>query len=681
MVTHFMLTETLLDLDRVERNEELDDLEAQIEDPDKNLALLQGAWRSLHDYLIATKQIKRDQYGKGPSLVNSDYISEPEFELIRAALYYQGDTIHTMSASLRNVCLIVATLSYRLGLRRSEVVLLATSHIAFIGSQLDLLSVQWWRARRLKTDSSTRTLPLKGLLSTQESAWLRLLIIARNKGLWVTEEIFDLSHNDLEHLIRQYHLADGHDVPGAFLFINEAEKAVQTGVDEIVNTIHKAIRAVTDQKKELRFHHLRHSCATNTLMLLMAERLPHSKLFLIDHMYGNQAVKNTLAIMKNTQMRVRDFSSVASCIQDFDARSIAVRDSLLNDSRVSISEVYAVSRLLGHSSPITTLKSYIHVMQVLLGAFTHERFIGLSGDLQNAFHPHNQQYLEKSIAQTIASYPTAQSSSKLNTDLGPGLDLDLGLGLMPAPTLTTLLAKKPAGRPVQITPKPFTLVELVSKSSGQGLLLCLELRRSYVLDTDPEHQRYFKKAVIAGMNRAIAEQLMSHFEKVFARYSNSKEKRTGDPEIVSTLEDEHILLIDPLRRDLTVQWSQVLFDWYADRPLELQSLLSHYVVNAIRSKPNLIRLPLKHQSARLTVRKSRSTKDAALVGSQELIGGYKKLMDLFECKYTIAGNALRPLNQTGKAPKTEIEKNGAVSAIKKVLYLMAVVSLETSYAL
>ncbi len=666
MVTHFMLTETLVDLDRTERNEELDDLEAQVEDPDKNITLLRGAWKSLHQYLIDTKQIESDQYGKGPSLVNADYISEPEFELIRAALYYQGDTTDAVSASLRNVCLVVSTLSYRLGLRRSEVALLATSHIALIHNQPDLLSVQWWCARRLKTDSSTRTLPLKGLLSPQESAWLNLLITARQKGLWVIEEIFDLSTLELERIIGKYRIADGKSAPGAFLFINEDEKAVQTGVDDIVNTIHKAIRAVTDQKKELRFHHLRHSCATNTLMLLLSERLPHSKLFLIDHMYGNRAVKETLAIMKNAQMRISDFSSLSTCIQDFDTRSIKVRDALLNDSRVSISEVYAVSRLLGHSSPITTLKSYIHVMQVLLGAFSHERFIGLPSDLQNAFHPHNQQYLEKSIIQTIALSPNARSDSKPNTDL----DLDL----KPAPTLTTLLAKKLVGRPVQITSTPFTLVELISQSSGQGLLLCLELRRSYLLDTDSEHLRYFKKAAIAGMDRAMAEQLMTHFDKVFARYSKSKEKRTGDPKILSTLEDEHILLIDPLRRDLTVQYSKVLFDWYAERPLELQSLLSHYVVNSIRSKPNLIRLPLKDQAIRLTARKSRSAKDAPLVGFRELIGGYKKLMDLFECKYIIDGDALRPTNQTGKAPKLVIEKNGTVSAIKKVLYLMAVVT-------
>ena len=87
--------------------------------------------------------------------MNAEYISDYEYEFIRALLSKAADDPNKESdLSLKNKLSLVFTLAYRMGLRRSEVLKLATAHITMRNGQLDLLCVRWWKERRLKTKSS-----------------------------------------------------------------------------------------------------------------------------------------------------------------------------------------------------------------------------------------------------------------------------------------------------------------------------------------------------------------------------------------------------------------------------------------------------------------------------------------------------------------------------------------------
>jgi len=126
----------------------------------------------------------------------------------------------------------------------------------------------------------------------------------------------------------------------------------------------------------LRFHHLRHSCATNTLFLLMSIHLPHSHKFIFNMMYGNPTAIRKLNSM-NPSSNAMDYSDEAVRAHDFTVRAKRARSILMDGDNSSGSEVYAVSCLLGHSSPMTTLTSYIHIIDLLVGACLNECFFTL----------------------------------------------------------------------------------------------------------------------------------------------------------------------------------------------------------------------------------------------------------------------------------------------------------------
>jgi hypothetical protein len=111
-------------------------------------------------------------------------------------------------------------------------------------------------------------------------------------------------------------------------------------------------------------------------------------------MYGNPDAIEELNGLDRGPLAV-DFSYIQVRINDFELRSAKVREVLLSEDDSSGSDLYAVSRLLGHSSPMTTLTSYIHVIDVLVGAFLNERFCALSERLQLAIHPDFKSQLEE----------------------------------------------------------------------------------------------------------------------------------------------------------------------------------------------------------------------------------------------------------------------------------------------
>jgi integrase len=397
MVQTYEMYADFQDMDTESGIDEYDVLETESRYNKKNQEKLRQAWNSFFQYLIEIGQIEKDQFSpikKASKLarVGSAYISEPEFELARETLYSQN----VDSPQLRNICLMVLTLAYRLGLRRSEVVKLSTAHISFLNGAMCGLSVQWWIERGLKTASSTRIIPIKALLSEREMLWLELITAARARGLWSKADLLHASIEELKKYIQNCKtrpLTTSHN----FLFIEDSylgqRNKATAQVDKIITLIHEALRAPGGSATKLRFHHLRHSCACNASLLLQGAHLPNSKKYLFNLMYGNLDAGEELNALYRGPLAV-DFSYIQVRIDDFELRSAKAREVLLAGDDSSGSDLYAVSRLLGHSSPMTTLTSYIHVTDVLVGAFLNERFCAFPERLQLAIHPDFKSQLE-----------------------------------------------------------------------------------------------------------------------------------------------------------------------------------------------------------------------------------------------------------------------------------------------
>ena len=390
MVQTYEMYADFQDIDAESSIDEYDVLETESHYNKKDQEKLRQAWNSFHEYLIEIGKIQKDQFtpikkDSKLSRVGSAYISEPEFELARETLYSKNAD----SPQLRNICLVVLTLAYRLGLRRSEVVKLSTAHISFLNGAMCGLSVQWWIERGLKTASSTRIIPIKALLSEREMLWLDLITAARARGLWSKADLLHASIEKIKKYIQNcktYPLTTSHN----FLFIEDSylgQRSKATAqVDKIITLIHQALRAPGGSAAKLRFHHTRHSCACNTSLLLQGAHLPNSKKYLFNLMYGNPNAIEELNALYRGPLAV-DFSNIQVRINDFELRSTKAREVLLAGDDSSGSDLYAVSRLLGHSSPMTTLTSYIHVTDLLVGAFLNERFCTFPERLQLAIHP------------------------------------------------------------------------------------------------------------------------------------------------------------------------------------------------------------------------------------------------------------------------------------------------------
>ena len=398
MVQTYEMYVDFQDIDAESGIDEYDVLETESRYNKKNQEKLRQAWNSFFQYLIEIGQIEKDQFSpikkdSKLSRVGSAYISEPEFELARETLCSQNAD----SPQLRNICLVVLTLAYRLGLRRSEVAKLSTAHISFLNGAMCGLSVQWWAERGLKTASSTRIIPIKALLSEREMLWLELITAARARDLWSKANLLHASIEELQKYLKNcktYPLTTSHN----FLFIEDSylgqRNKATAQVDKIITLIHEALRAPGGSAAKLRFHHTRHSCACNTSLLLQGAHLPNSKKYLFNLMYGNPNAIEELDALYRGPLAV-DFSNIKVRIDDFELRSAKAREVLLAGDDSSGSDLYAVSRLLGHSSPMTTLTSYIHVTDLLVGAFLNERFCAFPERLQLAIHPDFKSQLEE----------------------------------------------------------------------------------------------------------------------------------------------------------------------------------------------------------------------------------------------------------------------------------------------
>lgn len=614
LLEQYELEQDLCDFTATERKEELDDLLKLVPSASKR-KIVRRAWHQLHQFLIAKGDIAAVHYDNKSRNLASDtdaeYISEPEFQVIARHLYYQ--TCHGKEAIEKNVCLMALTLAYRLGLRRSEVIQLGTSHVVVNnGGIATHLVVQRWNLRRLKTPSSTRVIPLKGLLLDQELGWLSVMAKSRYVGNLFSGNLLELSAKEAhDHCfglrVKSSGIAEQSDGLSKSdrdnlnsLFVHEVG-TLMPNVERIVDLIHLAMRAVTG-RETVRFHHLRHSCATNTLLLLAAPELSHSWPFLLDVMYGGiQSIENQGLDLSKWQMN--DYSQRPVQIKDLQARSRELRLQLFNDPRVSYSQLYLVSRLLGHSSPVTTLQSYIHVIDLLAGAYVHERIFELPQGLVINLYPDTARNYQKrknqcSIEALLNQAPVVGEATEQDFELStlneqrkahrkPKLKTDL-----PASSLLEFVHQHPKGIAC--------LYQLLKRHRGDRETF------GHYLQLHGWSPELAQDAITRAQNLTATCALDQPKRAVFihrtglSNLTNEAADPIGEVEVQDRKPGEivnGIYLPKPILirgNQLQVKdWSLIICKWIAANPKEAAWLLKDYVAQRMKLEVNQLRIKKK----------------------------------------------------------------------------------------
>ena len=406
LIDQYSLYEDFKDWDNLERRDELEELVSahvlQLDDEQ----FLRQAWHQLNAYLLKSGAISKEHFDpdaeKTSRTVDTEYISEREFVCIQ-----MGISNLDIPVRLKNQCLVISMLAYRFGLRRSEAIHLAVKHVTLtMDLQLDMLAIRWWVMRRLKSRSSNRLLPINGMLLFREYLWLHLMALTRRNGEWVDVDLANLNTGEL---IQHIEVAKNKYVsriaslnspnrlpviePDQYFFIDE-EKTSETRTLEIVNLIHHVMRSVIPKNKQLRFHHFRHTCAMNTLLLLLLPKSVEANPNLLKVYFGNE--EGVSSYISGLEKPIQErFHQIRFDQAYLNQRSISVRQALQNQQYATTTEVYITSRMLGHSSPRTTLASYMHLMPILTGAFLYERFNCYSEDLQKALYSRHERTLKR----------------------------------------------------------------------------------------------------------------------------------------------------------------------------------------------------------------------------------------------------------------------------------------------
>nr|WP_297496387.1 tyrosine-type recombinase/integrase [Ferrovum sp.] len=294
------------------------------------------ALREFHHFLVRRHQIPsinvRDVLGIGKGLipVDANLITWDEYDAIRSVI---PDTLLRMHptfpaiADLGKALQLIFMLSFKCGLRRMEVLMLTCAD--FGEHDPAELLIRPSDARRLKTKSSTRKIPLYTLLNESDIQDLRQ---------WKSSRLALTTPSTNEPASTPVNPQD------IFLFsIPEIGGSVLTQ-DMVFPIIHTAMRSVTGDDG-LHFHHLRHSFASWTFMRLMMSDMP--------------IVKNLFPMQPKTSAILAD--------------SRSFRNQLYARDCMTRRHTYAVASLLGHSGPEISLEHYLHTCDILLN-------LALSGD-------------------------------------------------------------------------------------------------------------------------------------------------------------------------------------------------------------------------------------------------------------------------------------------------------------
>jgi len=258
----------------------------------------------------AEKIDEGEVFGSADGLVpvDANIISHDEFLRIRDR--FAKEVLVDFHSDLADIAWLMLTLAYRCGLRRMEALKLELNDV-LIEAPAELL-VRPTEARRLKTKSSTRKIPLHALLDAVEMTRLKEWLERR----------------------REFEQQNNYSI---FLFAVPALKFVFTPQDTLFKLLHRVMREVTGDSS-LRYHHLRHTFATCSQIALAL----------------TAAAKPSLMVKS-----LPGFGLTAEAANEF-------RQRLYGNARMTRRDIWAVSELLGHSSPEVSLQHYIHLLDLTL---------------------------------------------------------------------------------------------------------------------------------------------------------------------------------------------------------------------------------------------------------------------------------------------------------------------------
>jgi integrase len=306
---------------------ELDETYRTILDACEHHEPVEGIARGLrlfHEHLVRAHKAQhlpnpRATFGEGGALmpVDATVISVDEYfaaiEWLDKQLELGADPTETA------ICRIVLLLTFRCGLRRGEVFGL---RLCDVHDRAGIyLHVRRYPSHRLKTPNSTRTLRIDPLLTVRERARLRH---------WCADRSAMRSTGPQQASQQRRLLA------------RQGPEGDVISIDGTVRRVMQAVHAVTEEPR-LVLHHLRHSCASWLWLKLRAPDYPQ--------------IEALLTSMPRLLEEVR--------------RAKRLRVQLCGTAAgPSRSYTHVIARVLGHSTPGTSLEHYIHIGDLFLAAAT-----------------------------------------------------------------------------------------------------------------------------------------------------------------------------------------------------------------------------------------------------------------------------------------------------------------------
>lgn len=268
--------------------------------------------RAFHQYLsdkCTVPKLDHSVLGFAYSLtpVDANIISIEEYE--RTLEILDASDLILNHPDLTEIAKLITIIGFRCGLRRSEVLKLRLVDVQ--GKVAPEILVRPHATRRLKTKNSTRRILLDSLLEKEELTQLLA---------WVDKRLKQ----------------EGEKPYSPYLFsIPDKQYAFVYG-DLIFPAIHQALRKATGDHF-IRFHHLRHSCASWNILRLM----------IADH------------------GRPERFLEHLPKTHEWLCRAEEFRNNLYRHKNPTRKHLFAITSILGHSSPDMTLEHYIHWCDLL----------------------------------------------------------------------------------------------------------------------------------------------------------------------------------------------------------------------------------------------------------------------------------------------------------------------------
>lgn len=279
--------------------------------PRKNLDYVAARLKAFHEFLV-------DAYGV-PSLDWSEVVGEGflEADAVDAGIVTSDQYVSALNNLLsdqsynereRLIHSAVLFFAYRFGLRPGEIFRLTISDIILDDHEM-VIYIRNSVYGETKTENGVRQLPLIGNLSTEEDRLIRK---------W-------LSH------VGTY--ADDDSLAGLLPKLSTQRNIVDRSA--CINAVVKSLRTSTGDS-QTRLRHLRHTCATRLFLSMMLDEIP----------------TGFLGSLYNTLWG--------------DITPQQVRKLLIGDSRMSRRGLYAMALYMGHGSPDTTHRHYVHLADILL---------------------------------------------------------------------------------------------------------------------------------------------------------------------------------------------------------------------------------------------------------------------------------------------------------------------------